>query len=172
VPGARVSAFPVGTHAVVTAIATTDAGGNFRIDLPPGTRFADVSIAPPGFALRMFRTEVRPETAVINVDQTSGTLRLTAPQFAQDEQTPQGFILHDGAVLPMIVLMQARDAATAASQRKEWMDVSIPLMEPGVYSLCIGPYGQWFAGQPFRAAQCTSGVLAPFGMLTVEPAGE
>ncbi|HEV7921013.1 MAG TPA: carboxypeptidase-like regulatory domain-containing protein [Thermoanaerobaculia bacterium] len=172
VPGARVGAFPVGTHAVVTSVATTDAGGNFSIDLPPGTRVADVNVSPPGFALRMFRTEVRGETAIINVDQTSGTLRVTAPQFAEDERTAQGFILHDGAVLPMIVLMQARDARTAASARKDQLDVSIPLLEPGVYSLCIGSYGQWFAGQPFRAEQCTSGVLAPFGVLSLEPAAE
>ncbi|MBV9496636.1 MAG: carboxypeptidase regulatory-like domain-containing protein [Acidobacteria bacterium] len=169
VAGARVIGYPVGVFEVLHTTFMTDAGGNFTIDLPAATRLVDVSVSPPGFAQRIFRIELRDESLTINVGQNNGTVQVITPNFNEDAQTPQGFLLHEGAALPILHFYGARDVRTTPKD-KDHIEVSIPMMDPGVYSFCIGSYSQWFAAMPFNASQCTSAVLSPYGTLRLDGA--
>jgi hypothetical protein len=151
VTGAGVAGFPVGaTPPGIPSsrlVATTDPAGMFEIALPPGAQAADLLILPPGLAGMLVRLPVCEEAVTIVARADGGLLRIISPTRAAQNVTNGMASLSLNTVLRLAGNRFAAGPGQSATL----------MMEPGRYGLCPSPQGQ-----------CTWGVLAPRGELTLE----
>lgn len=164
VAGAEVIVAPVETLALANGSRRTDASGRVSTLLPNGTRTIDVAVAAPGFAFRMFRTALAHETAPVPVSSTAGTLVVEVPDWRADTDTPQPFVMHGGAVLPLQLLATRWGGRFDETAPHVWR-MTVPMLEPGEYRVCSALRGR---GDDLRPAQidprqCGAAIVPPFG---------
>jgi len=166
VPGAAIAAFPSAGSLPALLRVPADAGGEFSVRLPPGTRDVTLAVAAPGYAFRMLRLLPNGDDPVeVAVDQHGGSLTIeTAPS----DGALRPYLVHDGAIV-------AASAASYFSGARMMDDPSKRLhfqmeTEAGGYSLC------WLADAEVRAAiagalpaeRCVSGLLSRQGSLALK----
>lgn len=158
VPGATVLVFPRDVDWTSVAPARTSADGTFVTVLPAGTRQADVLVGAPGFAFEMARIAIEKRHLRVTVSQNGGTLRLTVPPLTVASSASLA-LLHNGATAGVTVLL-TKWGGRIIKTEKEQVEISVPAMQPGEYSLCI-------QGVTIDRSACTTGYLAPQGELAL-----
>ena len=154
VAGALVLSLPFaigGPVAIERAITGVD--GHFEVPLPKGTGESELLILAPGLAGRLFRAMGSgDERARITLSTDGGALRL---RFDASKSEP--WLFKAGARAPASNLR-----AVASEARSDgFVELTVPLMEPGDYALCesaLGPVG----------GPCAQGSLIPGDMLSLE----
>lgn len=175
VPGAAVVATPeIATAGFLqTSDVVTDPLGSFELRVPAGTAGLRLLVMAPGFAARLLRLPIQPGTPLeVAVDPFGGTLHLDLAALDAYEAAAgrplYPFVTHAGAdARPHELARWAQLHVAPASARS----LSLPMMEPGFYSLCLPVPGASPEAPPVR--RCAEGTLAPNGELTlVLPQGE
>jgi uncharacterized GH25 family protein len=166
VAAATVTAMPTDREVDFFAPRRTDGRGRFAFTLPHGSRECDFEVDAPGFALRVFHRRVESGSVTIPVQQYGGTLRLRLPPWSGRENVPHPWLIHDGAVVTAYTIDRQRTFLSGAAT------VAETLVEPGAYAVCVGTVQELpaFRAGIFPAGRCTSGVLAPFGVLELDGA--
>lgn len=166
VGGARVVALPTDVPAPLVIGFPTNARGEFGALVPPGTRSADVFVEANGYAAKMFHLRL-PEPAEpieIPLDPNGGSLVAEVPRFDGYGETPAPYLVHNGA---QVSLRSFDTAVFDWTLSKEFVTVRIPLLERGMYSLCLASNAE----RPLLRAgrlppdRCKSGFLPPLGEL-------
>jgi hypothetical protein len=153
VPGAMLSAVPRagGKDAnLLIPQAQTDVEGGFQMNLPEGVEEVDLTVMPPGFAMKSVRLRPQGDAAVtIPVQDAGGTLAIKTSGDANDPM----------ALLTLQVRLNGVEMSSGSL--RTWAGLHrvepeagllrIPNLELGVYSICQGP--------PDRA-RCSEGVLS------------
>lgn len=149
----------------------TDASGVFRLRLPGATGGVQLTVFPPGFAASQVRTRALMDgPLLIPVRAAGGTVRVILDP-EEDELPPRA--------LARTYLMGEywlgftgflRQWAQAHGIR--WPgggEMVVPALEPGPYTACFDAHEVAYVGRPSptSSASCTSGVLEPFGELTL-----
>lgn len=154
VAGAVVYVLPAPPGASVVPRAATDAEGRFDAALPAGVAEADVFVAPPGFAARMFRTRIA-ESVIVPVSQVSGTLVVRferSPDEGAADVLP--FLRHAGATVNVRLFLRPGSGPVDEGKQRT---VRIGELEPGAYEVC----------RQRDRPPCAAVVVAPFGVSTV-----
>ncbi len=169
VPGVNVLGLPTDRDVVISVPATSDSTGVFRFAVPKGSREVDLFVAPPGFSFRMMHIKLTGEEILVPLTQTGGTLEVETPEFKEDLNATQGFLVSNGAVTPILRFLYARDARVRPARSEGWNRVHIPLMEPGLYTFCLATYRDQRSMRSGAVPRdrCVSGTLAPFGALSL-----
>jgi hypothetical protein len=171
VPGARLRATPAGIPVILSASATTGAGGEFELFLPPQARDVLLTVSAPGFAFRMLRLPVPAEGGVtVGVEQIAGTLVVETmePLDGMDPNGPGVYVLRDGAVAGLTSL-RAWAMASGVPPSDPQRSV-IPRIEPGEYQACLILPGER-PGLDFGIVppqRCARGTLIPNGELALK----
>jgi len=147
VAGAMVTIIPTDIPVGMMTSVMTDANGMFTYDLPMSAHEANVFTAAPGFAYTLDHIEVRDQLLVVMVTQSGGSLTLQSP-------VGTSLLLRHGAVSVGPTLIAAQWTATS-SVTDRMVTLTVPMMEPGPYSLCA------------TDGHCVAGVLDPYGALTL-----
>ncbi|HEX8153509.1 MAG TPA: carboxypeptidase regulatory-like domain-containing protein, partial [Thermoanaerobaculia bacterium] len=163
VAGARVDAVATDREQMSIIPATTDLTGEFESLLAPGTKHVAVTVAPPGFAYKMFSIDVQPKKLRVPVSQEGGTLVMGDPPPQHD-----WWIARNGAEASVGLLLSTWGGGRTMVDGKPRIEV--PMMEPGAYTLCaVRPdEGVAFVRGVLPQGRCVSGYLAPFGTLALE----
>jgi len=148
VPGAVVLVVPTDLPGSAMLGATTDANGMFAADLPQGAQEVNVFTAAPGFAFAADHIEVRDQLLTVRVEQSGGTLTLTAT-------TDKPLILRHGSASISPSLLAAEWPATSTLNGTRITYIA-PMMDPGPWSLC------------YADGRCATGTLDPFGGLELK----
>ena len=171
VPGAEILGFPslgeVGFGEVERAV--TDVDGTFRLRFPAATHSLNLVVFPPGFAMRMLAAMIQKESPIeILVEPDGGTLALELP--AAGASQPQPLLAHGGTWIPLGLM--ARWQRLQGSGRGSSGRMVLPNLEPGAYSLCVQASTDLRQGQdPPQDGRCSTGVLPPYGELTLQTPG-
>ncbi|MFP5245444.1 MAG: hypothetical protein ACLGH0_02030, partial [Thermoanaerobaculia bacterium] len=129
VVGAYVLAVPRDVPVQTGPQATSDVRGRFALSLPPGTRTYDVVVVPRGFYVTLGRTTVDTKKILrAEVGQDGGSLTVDA---SADEH-PR--IRHAGAEFSVPLLVQRAGGTVESSAKRQRL--TIPNLEPGMYSVC------------------------------------
>ena len=142
--------------------------GDFRFTVPDGVEEISLAMMAPGFAARMIRLSVPPEEPlIVPLEMRAGTLLLeTTP--AQGEKAPGYRMLRkDGAEIPVLYFQQVW-RAIHDTQADSPDIIRLPMMEPGVYTLCPSNLNR---SRSDGSQECVSGALAPGGELKLSLAG-
>lgn len=171
VAGARVSILartPDGGEAV----AMTDTGGAFQVDLPRAASRVVAIASAPGFALRAFEASVDQGPLRLQVTDEAGALEITVP-LTRDDLMRENLTLaayQNGLPVPASALVQW---ASDQGQPRDDTDqtLRVPAVAPGEYRVCLVPRAMelllpWSAAP--EGAGCDSGVLAPGGTLMLK----
>ncbi len=162
IPGARLEAVPpygAGTSSFLIPTASTDAEGNFVLDLPPGGSWPGAAVLAPGYALAV--EPIPPETeggqwTIPVAQEGGGTLVLTGLARSTGQAFPRTTLNHQWllgyGLLASWALLQGTEAGPDS--------LVLPNLPSGSYRICI----------PRRAAEgdCPTGFLSPGGQLTIE----
>ncbi len=164
--GAQVFAFSTDKSWIVSVPAMSAPDGSFQVPVPSGTQEVDFLVAPQGFPLKMVHLLVRHEPLTVSVESNAGSLELDVPELRDSIDTPQGVLAHRGAVRPVISFLGTRETVVSRGAVAGTTHLSVPMMEPGDYSLCAVPlqnFGALHAVLPPK--DCVFGTLAPYGSL-------
>lgn len=151
VPGAIVHAFPRPGGAFFSPNTTTDANGQYSVQLPSGTLEADVFVDAPGFATRMFRQRVRDERLDVPVAQVFGTLVVEIKYEQGDRRDFAPTLAHLGAAFRLGIFRNVRVEADGSRWRATVLE-----LEPGDYVVC----------DDNARPSCVQVTVAPFGAVT------
>jgi hypothetical protein len=158
VPGARVSGYPSAggvPSSNVALAAQTDVEGRFELSVPTDADEIQLTVMPPGFALKATRVRLPSETPVtIPVHQEGGSLTVklgnenrTSPDaLARLQVNVDGLPLDTGAFMTWMRVYGGGDAEPGT--------LRIPMMEFGSYRVC-------------QETRCSEGYLPPLGELTL-----
>jgi hypothetical protein len=164
--GAQVFALPTDKSWISSVPGMSAPDGSFRVPLPAGTHEIDLVVAPPGFPLKMLHMLVRHDPLTVTVEQNAGSLDLEVPELRDTIDTPQGVLVHRGAVQPVISFLGSREAVISPGTAAGTTHMLVPMMEPGDYALCAVPLQNANALHGVLPPQnCVFGTLAPFGTL-------
>jgi hypothetical protein len=161
VAGARITAIPDERSTGLLVPFTSDAEGKFDVPLSGASANATLSIAAPGHAFRFFRTAASSEQLTIDVDQTGGRLILEIPAGDSAKRGGAPVFVHGRAYAHLLGIAFA--AGQPISRTADLTTVTLPLAEPGEYSICWKSNEEWEAisrGLPvpvFVQGRCTSG---------------
>ena len=120
----------------------SDQDGHFEIKLPPGTAEVGMTIAAPGYAIKLTRVKVSTEsdssdTNTINLDDSSGTLMLDLkPPGRTLDSSATAYLVHDKAIEAVGTLMGFGSYSHNTGSNGAAM---VKAMEPGDYALCFLP---------------------------------
>ncbi len=172
VPGVQVKVAPAATPYISVRTATTDAQGRYELVVPPSVAEIYVSVAAPGFALRLLRTPV-PKNHQFNVrvDQTVGTLitEMEEPVDWIDPTTLKPYLLRGSAVEGFHFLISwARSLGLDISDTAR---IFLPFMEPASYTACLATSAEYvgLGLGVLPPGRCDSGQLLPGGQLILRP---
>jgi hypothetical protein len=172
VAGAHIEATPRGHLAVLTAEATTDASGRFRLDVPAEAAELQLLVMPPGFALRTVTLRAPfPDPLPIAVDDAGGSLVVRTPSLDLADLTQaQPLIVVDGQAIPLASLVSW--ARTAGEGKQGPRRYEIPRLQAGDYSACLVTLPEQIQVVLGLAAltgkSCDRGTLAPHGELVLD----
>ncbi len=162
IPGARLEAVLADgamTSNFLIPTASTDAAGNFALDLPSGGSWSGVAILAPGYALAV--EPIPPESVgsrwTIPVTQGGGgTLVLTGLAGSAGRAFPRVSLNHlwllDYGLLASWALLEGTEASPDS--------LVLPDLPSGSYRICLPGRG--------AADDCPAGFLSPGGQLTIE----
>jgi Carboxypeptidase regulatory-like domain len=169
VGGANVIVRPTDTQPMVVIPFATNANGEFAAIVPRGTREADVIVEAYGYGAKIFHLTFPPDGKPIEIplDPNGGSLVVDAPEFDQDGKRLSHSIVHGGAAWRVWTF---RSAASEPAPKGR-IRVRIPLIEGGLYSLCLVTDA---AKQANTAPldRCVDGFLPPLGELTLQLAAK
>ncbi len=169
VAGARITAMPDDRSTSFSAPRASDAEGRFEAPLNAGSPGVTLSVAAPGYAFRFFRTDVSAEPLLVNVDQIGGRLIVELPTGDSDKWGAVPVFAH-GAAYASLLSIPFR-AGEGFNSTADVQTVTLPLAEPGEYSVCWKGTDEWraitrgLAVPTYEPARCTRGYLAPFSEL-------
>ena len=144
----------------------TKATGDFSWRLPPRTEIIDVAVSAPGFAHMFFRTQYQKGSKLrIPVTQAGGTLTIDVPESFRMSTATWVYLLREDARVHLG--MAQRWGTPQAPSGKDRYTLEVPQMEPGPYRLCATVAGGIENASPIDPRRCVSGVLAPYGRLTL-----
>lgn len=144
----------------------TDATGSFKATVPPGTDTFDLAVSAPGFARSFFRIPWQKGRKLhLSVDQIGGALTIDVPKSMELPITTWVHLVRGDARI-LLGLAQRWGIVQSPSAPDRYTLV-VPQMEPGAYRLCATPAGGLATVTPFDPNRCVSGVLAPYGQLTL-----
>lgn len=165
VPFATVQPMPFsGTAQLFPSRVTTDENGDFDVLVPKGTPGGLLLILANGFALRVFEFhEIPKERVPVSVDGVGGVLRLLPPRTS--DWVPA--LRHRGAVFPVAGLDFA--PGVTKSFDADGLVVTVPLVEPGDYTLCPGSESTYVVLRAGGLAPgCVTGLVSARGDLTLD----
>lgn len=170
VPGARVVAtLEQGTQFLSELVPETytDSAGLFELRLPGRTQSLQLTVMPPGFAIRQMRLDLRQTSSLtVPVGQVGGTVIL---DFGETDQASvpwwEADLFGDTRVGYPGMLRQ-----WALLHGSDWTGarLPVPMLEPGRYTACRGVGPEVFVtGLPPTPGdrRCVSGELSAWGML-------
>jgi hypothetical protein len=163
VPGAQVQARATNVPQSIVHNRQTDMNGVFAEALPAGTARYEMTVAAPGFSFVIGGGTLLEDPLIVGVDQNGGTIVITAPNVSAVT------LVHGGGTCPApLVSRQWPSQQTQLADSKQ--QLTIPMMEPGVYAACLVPPEQHpvfriTGGQ--TGGRCVSGYLPPFGTLAL-----
>jgi hypothetical protein len=165
VAGAIVQARAVDVEQLMLIRLPTDTNGEFTTPAPAGTHAVDLLVSPPGFSYVLMGASITGHPIVVNVDQQGGTLTVRAAH----EAIP--YLVHNGGTAPATMVGFTWPIRLEPRPDDAAVDFILPMMEPGVYGACLVDAENDVAfrrsgGQ--AGGRCVSGVLAPFGTLTLD----
>ncbi len=174
--GAQVVAMFPGLGTLTTALpqTSTDVSGVFSLSLPAGVEGVQLTVFPPGFAVRQLYADARgKEPLVIPVSQDGGTLILRYAQDRPDRRLPalETSIVHEFVLAsPYILESWAELNGAPAPEDRQFV---IPMLEPGHYTACRTVHvGAFLAGDPAPpGVPCASGELPAGGELKLDLPG-
>ncbi len=175
VAGARITALPDERSTSLSFPYASDAEGRFEVPLNATSEGVTLSIAAPGFAFRLFRTHASSEPLVVDVDQTGGRLIVEIPADDRDRWGGEEPVFVHGAAYTHLGNV-AFSAGERLNRTEKLITVTLPLAEPGEYSICWKSIDEWNAmrrGLPIAIhapGRCTTGYLAPFSELRLRSA--
>ena len=153
----------------------SDQDGNFEVKLPPGTAEVGMTVAAPGYAIKLTRVKVSTDsdssdTNTINLDDSSGALMLNlkSPDRIPDSSAT-AYLVHDKAIEAVGTLIGfGSDSHNTGSNGA----AMVKAMEPGDYALCFLPdpallSALWQGALP--ADRCQKGSLKHDETLTLSP---
>jgi hypothetical protein len=169
VQGARVFLYPTDVPTMVVIPRTTDANGVFVVPVPRGCAEANVAIIAMGLPFRAQHVVLDKKPMTIGLDQIAGNLEVDVPEPSDDPTSPQGFILHKGALLPILFFISNRDTLIKESSRAGYIRATVPLLEGGDYAVCRMSWPERTALRSAMppAGRCAFGNLVPFGTLSL-----
>lgn len=165
VPFATIQPLPFSPSARLFPRRTsTDEEGRFEIPVPKGAAGGLLVVFAPGFALRVAEFRGVPkERMEMPVDTLGGALTLRSPHAWGSVP----LVRHRGAVFPIVLFDFAN--GVDRSHDTSGLTLSVPLVEPGDYTLCPGGEEAYAAlvsgGEP---PGCVTGFLAGRGGLTLD----
>ena len=153
----------------------SDQDGHFEVKLPPGTAEVGMTIAAPGYAIKLTRVKVSTDsdssdTNTINLDDSSGTLLLKLkPTGRTLDSSATAYLVHDEAIEAVGTLLGFAADPTNTSSNGVAM---VKAIEPGNYGLCFlpGPAllpALWQGALP--SDRCQKGSLKHDETLTLSP---
>ncbi len=168
---ARIKAQGVPLFGLLVYLKSSDAEGRFEAGVPAGAQEILLTVAAPGFSLRMLRLPASAAGTELEIplEEAGGTLVIEWPDLEiheGDGNAPQIFLLHGGAFEGLGYFhfwSQFHGVTTAEKQRR-----TLPRMEPGEYAACAVPVAQVFtllAGAV--QAPCARGSLTASGELVL-----
>lgn len=169
VAGARITAMPDERSTGLLVPLGSDAEGRFEVPLNAASAGVTLSIAAPGHAFRFFRTAASSEPLLVHVDQLGGRLVVEIP--AGDSESWGGVPVFVRGAAYANLLSIPFQAGERIHRSAEFVTVTLPLAEPGEYSICWKSIEEWDAltrGLPiplYVQGRCTNGYLAPFSEL-------
>jgi hypothetical protein len=176
VAGASVTVYPEYQHVGDRASgeATTDASGNFAVDVPADGGNALAFVLPPGYALRVLNVNLSATTPlVLGVTAYGGELelRLPSPVDLGDPKAPKWAVWQDGIFLePFTMLKWARLMGVVQSSSSTAL--RFPRVHPASYRLCLfrdlQDFGSALGGAAGGTRECAEGYLPPLGKLSLE----
>ncbi|MFP5247263.1 MAG: hypothetical protein ACLGH0_11265, partial [Thermoanaerobaculia bacterium] len=129
--GARVWCVPSMLQSLV-APQPTDVDGRFRVRVPPLSTAVALSVAAPGFAVRLMRLPIPEEPLQVLLQQTGGSLVIDAAI----TENARPYLVHDGVIVDAFAFAYlARARVMEDSPRR--LHIVADLIEEGVYSLCV-----------------------------------
>jgi hypothetical protein len=131
----------------------TDMAGEFRTRVRPGTERVDAVVSAPGFAARMISLNTGDEELVVRLERNGGLLVLDVPK---QEAVSNGVHLVRGGLAWVPGHLAFALGEGMQSLAEDRLQLTIPRIEPGDYSLCLDP--------PIEA-NCVRGHVSPFGKL-------
>lgn len=148
---------------------TTDADGFFELSLPNGTARFSVGVLATGFGVRTLTLtppEDRTEVLPIYVSEEHGRLVASfSTDAAAGAERRFAFLVHEGCLFPVRLPMILGDAGE--TKNDAITEITLPSMEPGVYSLCVASIDQ-IAQSGSLANSCMAGTLATGGELKLK----
>jgi hypothetical protein len=169
VAGARVMAMPDDRSTSLLVPLASDAEGRFEVPLNAASAGVTLSVAAPGHAFRFFRTEASSEPLLVNVDPIGGRLILEIPAGDIDKWGGVPVFVRGAAYANLLSI--PFHAGERVNRTVDLVTITLPLAEPGEYSICWKSREEWEAitrGLPipiYVPGRCTSGYLAPFSEL-------
>jgi len=151
----------------------TDQDGRFDFTLPPGSEEVGLTVAAPGYALKLMRLKIAaddddsPDSHTIDLDTTGGTLVLNLQPAENSRNAPAAFYLvHNHAIEDARALISWSNNQGVPSSNAPPV---IKAIEPGKYALCAVDPAQvatlWQGALP--QDRCRSGSLDQGGTLTL-----
>jgi hypothetical protein len=167
IAGATVHVFPL-QPAIFASRDVTAVDGTFAAAVPGGTEHFDIAVSAHGFARRFFRGLRKPGSPMsIDVSQDGGTLLVEIPDAEfKDRDASRAFLFHRGARIP-VAFVGTFWGRFSPSSRPAMVRLSAHQMEPGDYSLCVIASNAIFDAAPIANGPCASGILPPYGELTL-----
>jgi hypothetical protein len=174
--GAQVVAMFSGLGTLTTALprASTDVSGVFKLTLPAGVDGVQLTVFPPGFAVRQLYADPHDDAPlVIPVSSEGGTLILRYEDGGPDRRLPafETSIVHDFVLAsPYLLESWAELNGVAGPDARQFV---IPQLEPGRYTACrTAQVGALLAGNPAPPGiPCVSGDLPAGGELRLDLSG-
>lgn len=164
VMGARVVAVSTNVARLVNVGTVSGADGSFSQELSAEATDVDVIVAAPGFAFRLFHARVSPAPVDVAVDQHAGTLIVETSSLS-NENTTDTLLRHGGAAYHLLPIASSGSRGSLERLGERRYRITLPLMEPGEYGVCIGSDGDLPAIRAGVFPDCKSGFLPAMGEL-------
>ncbi len=154
----------------------TDSEGRFDVKLPPGTQEVGLTVAAPGYAVKLTRLRVSSENDessdgnTITLGESGGTLMLDLqPLGRAPDNSSTPYLVHNQAIEALGTLADWNVEKPYAAGHGPMM---IKTIDPGVYALCLlrdpAQLSVLWLGTP-PSDLCRTGSLEQNGTLTLSP---
>jgi hypothetical protein len=169
--GATILAYPSGGFAG-SRYYTTDAGGEFALSLPSGTRDMKLIYWADGYPLDFTQATVSTEPLMLTLAPVGGLVSLGFGREIDVTRSddPVVVVSHGGAQFPVSALFMMtlrRGVLREIPPSPKLEHVDLPVMAAGEYAVCVQSRPDFFAGRPPGPA-CSSGTLEPGGKLALD----
>jgi hypothetical protein len=158
--GAPLTLYPPATY--------TDVDGQFEMRLPAAAEGVQLTVYPPGFAVKTVRIDVRRNPSVtLAVSPLGGTVVLDFGREPSGLELNQLDLFGEYSLGPPSAW---RQWAALFGPPADASKLEIPMLEPGRYTACQGVHSLTYRGgrPPIgNGGQCASGELGPNGTLTL-----